>query len=95
MPLLDGLSERVRDVRDLYSSADPTLKLDILRRYNVEYVVVGQLERLYPQIAGNDCAPTDPVDGIAAFDGMVGTSLEVAFQSGSTVVYRVLPPGTG
>jgi hypothetical protein len=67
-------------------------KLGILRKYDVRYVVVGQLERLYPQIVGNDCAPTDPVDGIAALEGMVGTSLEVAFRSGSTVVYRVLPP---
>ncbi len=90
---LDGLSERVADVRRLYTSTDPALKLEILRRYDVRYVVVGQLERLYPQIVGNDCAPTDPAPGIAALEGMAGTSLEEAFRSGETVVYRVVPPG--
>jgi YYY domain-containing protein len=91
---LDGLAERVDDVHALYASPDAATKLAILRKYGVQYVVVGQLERLYPEIAGNDCVPTNPADGIAAFDGMVGTSLEVAFQSGTTTVYRVLPPGT-
>jgi YYY domain-containing protein len=90
----DGLPERVADVHELYASPDVETKLAILRKYDVRYVVVGQLERLYPEIAGNDCVPTNPTDGIAAFDGMVGSSLEVAFQSGTTTVYRVLPPAT-
>jgi uncharacterized membrane protein len=89
---LDSLVGRVSDVEELYASPDPARKLELLRKYDVGYVVVGQLERLYPRIAGNDCVPTNPADGIAAFDGMVGTSLEVAFQSGSTTIYRVLPP---
>jgi uncharacterized membrane protein len=89
---LDGLEERVGDVRELYATSDPARKLEILREYDVRYVVVGQLERLYPQIAGNDCVPTDPADGIAVLEGMVGSTLDVAFQSGSTTVYRVLPP---
>ncbi|MEA2515162.1 MAG: hypothetical protein QOJ59_4651 [Thermomicrobiales bacterium] len=90
---LDGLSERVSDVRELYASPDPASKVAILRKYGVGFVVVGQLERLYPQIVGNDCVSTDPADGIAALEGMVGTVLEVAFRSGSTTIYRVLPPG--
>lgn len=90
---LDGLAQRVDDVRTLYTSPDMATKLAILRKYDVRYVVVGQLERLYPQIAGNDCVPTNPTAGIAAFDGMVGKSFEVAFRSGTTTVYRVLPAG--
>lgn len=90
---LDELFGRVSDVDELYASSDPARKLELLRQYDVRYVVVGQLERRYPQISRNDCAPTDPTDGIAAFEGMVGSSLEIAFQSGSTVIYRVLPPG--
>jgi uncharacterized membrane protein len=88
----DGLDQRERDVRTLYASPDPETKLGIIRRYGVEYVVVGPLERLGIQIAGNDCQPTDVAAGIAAFDGLVGTSLEVAFQQGETTVYRVITP---
>jgi uncharacterized membrane protein len=86
----DTLPARVEDVRSLYTSGDPAEKASILRRYNVEYVVVGDLERHYP-IADNDCTPTGSEAGIAAFDEMVGTTLEVAFTSGTTTIYRVLP----
>ncbi|MBA3450974.1 MAG: glycosyltransferase family 39 protein, partial [Chloroflexia bacterium] len=41
----DSLPERVADVRTLYTSGDPVEKTTILRRYNVEYVVVGDVER--------------------------------------------------
>jgi YYY domain-containing protein len=86
----DTLPARVEDVRQLYTSSDPAEKAAILRKYNVQYVVVGDLERLYPQ-ANNECSPTGSADGIAAFGRMVGTTLAVAFTSGRTTVYRVLP----
>ena len=60
------------------------------KRYDVEYVVVGPLERMGIEINGNDCVPTDVGAGIAAFDGMVGASLEVVFQQGETTIYRVI-----
>jgi uncharacterized membrane protein len=85
------LPERVEDVRTLYTSPDVSLKESILRKYNVGYVVVGELERLYP-IANNECTPTGSAEGIAAFDAMIGTSLEEVFSSNGTAIYRVLPP---
>ena len=42
----EGLGERQDDVGDLYQSSDIDMKRQILFRYGVEYVVVGQLERL-------------------------------------------------
>jgi hypothetical protein len=89
---LDGLAERVEDVQDLYTSGDAQVKLEIIRRYDVRYVVVGQLEQSYPLINGNGCVPTNPTDGIATFNHMIGSSLEIAFQHGTTTIYRVLPP---
>jgi uncharacterized membrane protein len=86
----DTLPARVEDVRTLYTSPDPDEKEAILRRYNVEYVVVGDLERVYP-IADNDCTPSGSQAGIEAFDAMVGTTLEVAHTSRGTTIYRVLP----
>lgn len=88
--LPETLPARVADVRDLYTSTDPVAKESILRRYNVAYVVVGELERRYP-VPDNECTPTGSVAGIAAFDELIGTTLEVAFVAGTTTVYRVLP----
>ena len=86
----ETLPARVADVRSLYTSPDIDEKASILRRYNVEYVVVGDLERVYP-IADNECTPSGSEAGIEAFDAMVGTTLEVAHASSGTTIYRVLP----
>jgi uncharacterized membrane protein len=87
---LETLPSRVADVRTLYTSPDTSEKASILRRYNVEYVVVGDLERIYP-INNNECTPAGSQAGIEAFDAMVGTTLEVAHASRGTTIYRVLP----
>lgn len=87
----EELPERVADVRTLYTSPDVSLKESILRKYNVGFVVVGELERFYP-IANNECTPTGSAAGIAAFDAMIGSSLERVFASDGTTIFRVLPP---
>jgi len=86
------LPARVRDVRLLYTSSDVAEKTSILYRYNVEYVVVGDLERIYP-IANNECSPDGSAAGIAAFDEMVGETLQIAHSDAGTTIYRVLPVG--
>ena len=57
-------------------------------KYDVQYVIVGDVER-YSYWSGEPYASSE---GIAAFDELVGNGLEIAFQSGSTIVYRVLLP---
>jgi YYY domain-containing protein len=84
------LPERARDLREIYESTDVVTKMDLIEKYGVEYVIVGQTERLYPRIVENRCEPQDVAAGIAAIEGMVGTHLEVAFSHGTTTVYRVL-----
>ncbi len=83
----DDLSPRLNDVETLYNSTDPEVKLDILRQYGVEYVIVGTLER---QLTDGG-RPMVNQAGLSTFDAMVGSSLEVAFTQGQTTVYRVLP----
>ncbi len=53
------VNARLADVRRLYSAGDPTVVREVVARYNVEYVVVGQLERLYY-----------PPEGLSVFDAM-------------------------
>lgn len=82
------IAGRLVDLRDLYNTTDPARKLSIIEQYGVEYIVVGDVERfsIDPATDRPFASPT----GLDSFSSMVGTSLEVAFASGETVVYRVL-----
>jgi uncharacterized membrane protein len=86
----DDLVTRERDLQTLYTDPDVAEKREIIARYGIEYIVVGELERLHPRIDGSNCVPDGSVAGIQSFDEMVGSMLRVAFRSGSTVVYRVV-----
>ena len=95
----DVLPQRYEDLRRLYGTSSVDEKLAIIARYDVHYIIVGDLERSYPMVYGNDCVSMSNVpqyadlvleSGIATFDQMVGDTLEVAFTSGDTVVYRVI-----
>jgi uncharacterized membrane protein len=74
------IQERQQDVRRFYSTTDPEEALLVLRKYDVRYVAVGEVERLYY-----------PSEGIAKFEGALGGMLRVAFESGGTRIYEVLP----
>jgi uncharacterized membrane protein len=88
--LATELPSRVADVERLYRSPNPVEKERILRRYNIAYVVVGDIERSNIRIDGNDCIADPRPAGIAAFEEMVGETIEVAFEQQGTVVYHVL-----
>jgi len=70
--------QRELDVRRLYSTADERAALDLMDRYHISYIYVGQLERaLYPK------------EGLAKFDRMVGRFLDVAFENPGVKIYIV------
>jgi YYY domain-containing protein len=41
----DEFNERVDDIRNIYCGEDPAVTTSLLQKYNVRYIVVGQLER--------------------------------------------------
>jgi uncharacterized membrane protein len=66
--------ERVNDITQIYTSPDTNITKGLLKKYGVEYVIVGHFERLkYPQL--NE----------AKF-GQIGTA---AYRSGSTTIYKL------
>ncbi|MHB0858444.1 MAG: DUF2298 domain-containing protein [Anaerolineae bacterium] len=73
---------RLWDVNDLYNTTDIGLAARLLARYGVGYIYVGELEQAY----------YDP-QGLAKFDQMVGSLLEVAYESGPVTIYRVVGSG--
>ena len=74
------IDQRLQDVASLYGAPDQALAQSILDRYNVKYVVVGNVER----------AHYTP-EGIAKFDAMVASGqLKIAYQNEGTTIYEVV-----
>jgi uncharacterized membrane protein len=85
----DDIAGREDALRELYTTTDVDRKLEIIDRFDIRFIVVGETERAYPQVNGNECIDTNPDAGIAALEGMAGEHLEIAFQQGTTTIYRV------
>ena len=71
------VSRRTEAVRTIYSTQDSAQALALMRTYNVEYVYLGKLERIYFP------------EGMAKFEDGLGGALEKVFDNGETAVYRV------
>jgi uncharacterized membrane protein len=70
---------RVTDVETLYNTTDIAYSTDLLRRYNVQYIIVGDLERVRYNAAG-----------LGKFNAMVAQGLlEVVYDRDGTVIYHV------
>jgi YYY domain-containing protein len=70
---------RITEVNEFYLTTDPEGAEDILDKYGVEYIVVGQLERaLYPGT------------GLQKFDSMEGVFWQEVYRTGDTVIYQVM-----
>jgi uncharacterized membrane protein len=71
---------RVQDVTDAYNTTSVEEALRIIDRYNVEYIIVGDLERAYYD-----------ANGLAKFETMAGQGLlEVVYSRDGTTIYRVV-----
>jgi YYY domain-containing protein len=73
------VQDRVRDVEALFQTPSLAEARRILDRYQVEYIYVGQQERVYY-----------PAAGLEKFEQMVGTDLERVYQQGAVTIYRVV-----
>ncbi|MCX6021037.1 MAG: DUF2298 domain-containing protein [Chloroflexi bacterium] len=76
------VDERIADVRRLYTDPAPATALDVLRKYGVQYLYVGELERRYY-----------PPEGIAKFERMTGAGLELVYRNAEATIYRVTAGG--
>ncbi len=86
------IAQRDADVRELYNSGSVERKREIVDAYGIDYIIVGELERK----SGLPSSPSQlyaSAEGIGAIASMVGSDLEVVFESNGTVVYRVIREG--
>ena len=82
-----GIDKRMADVRAIYNETDPTRKLEMLRRYRVSYVVVGDVERLWNTPENHEHYAS--AEGLAAFDALLSRGLFLVFESGTTRIYAL------
>jgi YYY domain-containing protein len=75
-----AIPNRIADVQRLYRTRDPDEAYRLLRRYGVEYVVVGSLERVYfPR-------------GQRKWASREGSLWDLVYRNSGTAIYRVRPP---
>ena len=75
----DMVDSRIRDVDYIYSTSNVTQAVSLLNRYNVKYVYLGQVEKLYY-----------PADGIAKFEAGLSPYLRTVFETEHVTIYEVL-----
>jgi YYY domain-containing protein len=79
------VQERVNEVGAFYTTLDLQATLAFLKKYDVKYFVVGQLERnVYPALP-------DVPDGLSKFTELEGAYWEVVYQDLNTTIYKVKP----
>ncbi len=74
----EEVDRRIQDVSVIYETQDPARAISLLAKYNVRYVYLGQLERLYY-----------PGGGLEKFGLEMADYLEPVFTSEGVTIYRV------
>ena len=69
---------RVAEVTRIYNTPSPQEALDIMRKYGVEYVYLGRVERLYYDS-----------NGLVKFDNGLDGALEQVYENRDVRVFRV------
>ena len=76
--------QRVDEVTAFYKHPDPLEAMNFLKKYNVRYIVLGQLERAeYRDVDTSDA-------GLLKFDIYNGTLWNEVYRDGQTVIYSVI-----
>lgn len=76
----DWITQRIDDVSRLYSRTDPQVAVEIIRKYNVRYIYVGDLERSYY-----------PGEGLDKFERMrADGQLSLAYFNDRVRIYEVV-----
>jgi YYY domain-containing protein len=74
-----GVWARINEIPVFYTTTDLDETLSFLKKYNVKYIIVGQLEEAYY-----------PGDGLKKFTQYNGTYWKEVFQEKNTTIYEVL-----
>lgn len=73
-----AVGDRIDDVDRIYSTDSTSEAVALMRKYGVEYIYMGQVERIYY-----------PEEGIKKFDTMIGGFVDEVYADNSVRIYRV------
>ncbi len=83
---------RGAEVDAFYTITDIDAARAFLQKYNVRYIIVGQLERAkYAPGAPGGPVPSEGPDGLLKFEQYNGLYWNEVYRDGETVIYEVLP----
>jgi YYY domain-containing protein len=74
----DGISARLTEIPEFYQTLDVQTALKFLKKYDVGYIIVGQMENAYY-----------PGDGLLKFEQYDGVYWKEVFREKETVIYKV------
>ncbi len=74
----DWVTNRVAEIADFYNTPDPEEAKRFVDKYDVSYIIVGQLEQAY-----------HPGAGLDKFKNMDGVLWKAVYDQGDTVIYQV------
>ncbi|MBE3040629.1 MAG: hypothetical protein IMZ62_17675, partial [Chloroflexi bacterium] len=81
---------RGKEVDAFYATTDLAAARDFLRKYNVRYIIVGQLERAkYAPGTQNGPVPEGAPDGLIKFEANNNIFWHEVYRDGQTVIYEV------
>jgi YYY domain-containing protein len=81
---------RGREVDVFYATDNLALARDFLRKYNVRYIIIGQLERAkYAPGAPNGPVHAGEPDGLLKFDQLNGVFWNEVYRDGQAVIFEV------
>ena len=88
----DTVRERGLEEDAFYVKMDLQAALDFIHKYNVRYIIVGQLERAKYMLGGfSNLVPAGGVDGLVKFELYNGKYWHSVYRDGNTVIYQVNP----
>jgi YYY domain-containing protein len=73
------ISERIAEIDQFYNSTDLAETIEFLRKYNVQYIILGQLERNHY-----------PGPGLDKFDAQNGKLWQEVYRDGNTRIFKVI-----
>ncbi len=74
------IQDRINDVAEFYNTLSLTKARQILERYGVKYIIVGQLEQAYYEAAG-----------LSKFPALEGQAWRAVYRDLDTTIYEVIP----
>jgi uncharacterized membrane protein len=85
---------RGREVDAFYTTTDPAAVRDFLSKYNIRYIIVGQLERAkYAPGAPGGPVSGGAADGLLKFEANNNILWQAVYRDGQTVIYQVPAEG--